>query len=83
VLRPTNVARLERHATPEVTALPLVERCPQHQEPIGDGRHRIACGRGGVLMVFLLIIGAIGIAAFGAALGAVFTFIYFSKGLRG
>lgn len=41
--------------------------------------HRLR--RGGVLMVFLLIIGAIGIATFGAAIGAVFTLIYFSKGL--
>ena len=31
---------------PEITALPLVERCPQHQEPIGDGRHCIACDEG-------------------------------------
>jgi hypothetical protein len=41
--------------------------------------HRLR--RGGLLMVFLLIIGAIGIATFGAAIGAVFTLIYFSKGL--
>jgi len=41
--------------------------------------HRLR--RGGVLMVFLLIIGAIGIATFGAAIGAVFTLIYFGKGL--
>ena len=34
-------------------------------------------------MVFLLVISAIGIVTFGAALGAVFTLIYFSKGLRG
>ena len=32
-------------------------------------------------MVFVLIIGAIGIATFGAVIGAVFTLIYFSKGL--
>jgi hypothetical protein len=30
---------------PEIVARP-VERCPQHQEPIGDGRHCIACDGG-------------------------------------
>ena len=24
---------------PEIVALPLVQRCPRHQEPIGDERH--------------------------------------------
>ena len=41
--------------------------------------HRLR--RGGFLMVFLLITGAIGIVTFGAAIGAVFTLIYFSKAL--
>lgn len=35
--------RLAAHAPvqekPEIVALPLVQRCPRHQEPIGDERH--------------------------------------------
>lgn len=33
---------VKRRANPLVT----VERCPQHQEPIGDGRSCIACDGG-------------------------------------
>ena len=41
---PALVEDVLRHARryqemPEIVALPLVQRCPQHQEPIGDGRH--------------------------------------------
>ncbi len=34
------------------------------------------------LMVFLLVIGAIGLVVFGAALGVVFLMIYFAKGMN-